>query len=89
MVKQITFASSLRPDWKTGRNTKENSKKSAFVTISAGGLDDSDVQDVNLFRLEVPPSKSRTHALSEEEVTEGAQKAKRDLSRQNEVTSLL
>ena len=52
-------------------------KKSTYVQISAGGLEDSDVEDVKPH----PSSKSRTHVLSEDEVTKGAWNAKRDLSR--------
>jgi hypothetical protein len=54
--------------------------RTPHVQISAGGLDDSDAEDVNPY----PSSKSRT--LTENEVTEGAQKAKRDSLRRNEVS---
>lgn len=60
-------------------------KKSTYVQISAGGLEDSDVEDVKPH----PSSKSRTHVLSEDEVTKGARNAKRDLSRRNEVNICL
>ena len=72
--KQDTFASGLRPDWNPGDNKiKERSKKQTYVQISAGGLADSDA-DVNPY----PVSKSLT--VTEEELSEGAQKAKHNLS---------
>ena len=52
-------------------------KKSTYVQISAGGLEDSDVEDFK----PLPLSKSCTHMLLEDEVTKGAQNAKRDLLR--------
>ena len=80
--KQDTFTSGLRPDWNSGDNKiKERSKKQTYVQISAGGLADSDAEDVNPY----PVSKSRT--VTEEELSEGAQKAKHDLSRKNKVNS--
>ena len=83
MAKKVTFASGLHPDWKFGGNT--HPKKSTHVHISAGGLEDSDVEDVK----PLPSSKSRMRKLSEEEVTEGARNAKRDLLRRNEVSICL
>lgn len=60
-------------------------KKSTYVQISAGGLEDSDVEDV----MPLPSSKFLTHTLSEDDVTNGARNAKRDLSRRNEVNICL
>ena len=81
----VTFASGLRPDWKSGGNTiKDHPKKSSNVQVSAGGLEDSDAEDVKPF----PSTKSRARNLSEEEVAKGAQNAKRDLSRRNDVSIL-
>jgi hypothetical protein len=51
--------------------------RAPHVQISAGGLDDPDVEDVNPYSA----SKSRTLNMRENEVAEGAEKAKRDFSR--------
>jgi hypothetical protein len=59
-------------------------KKRKHVQISAGGLDDSDAEGVNPFPS---PSKPGPYTLAEEELTKGAQKANRDLSRINEVST--
>lgn len=64
---------------------KEPANRQTYVQISAGGLDDSDAEAVNPFPL---PSKPSLRALTEEELTKGAQKAKRDFSRTNEVSTL-
>ena len=77
------FTSGLHPDWKSRGNA--HPKKSTYVQISASGLEDFDVEDVKL----LPSSKSRTHMLSEDEVTKGARNAKRDLLRRNEVNICL
>jgi hypothetical protein len=70
------FASGLRQDWESA--IKERPKMRApHVQISAGGLDDPDVEDVNPYSA----SKSRTLNMRENEVAEGAEKAKRDFSR--------
>ena len=54
------------------------------IQISVGGLDDSDAEGVNPFPS---PSKPGPHTLAKEELTKGAPKANRDLSRINEVSS--
>jgi hypothetical protein len=83
MAKQVTFASGLRPDW--NKKNKEHPKKQTHVQISAGGLTDSDTEDVNPF----PSSKLKSLTPTNEEVTAGAQKTKRDLSRRIEVNIYL
>jgi len=73
------------PDWDSGaESVKEPVKKRKHIQISAGGLDDSDAEGVNPFPS---PSKPGPHTLTEEELTKGAQKANRDLSRINEVST--
>lgn len=59
-------------------------KKRKHVQISAGGLEDSDAKGVNPFPS---PLKPGPHTLAEEELTKGAQKTNRDLSRINEVNT--
>lgn len=51
------------------------------VQISTGGLEDSDIEDVNPFAS--PPNYS--HTLTVAGLTKGAHNAKQDHSRQNEV----
>ena len=76
------FASGLHQDWESA--IKECPKTQApHVQISAGGLEDSDAEDVNPYST----SKSRTLNMRENKVAEGAEKVKRDFSRQNEVNT--
>jgi hypothetical protein len=63
--------------------TKEPGKKQTHVQVSASGLEDSDAEADNLF----PSLKSESPTLNDEELTKGAQKAKRDRSRRNGVNT--
>lgn len=64
---------------------KEPAEMQTHVQISAGGLEDSDAEAVNPFP---PSSKPGLYTLTEDELNKGARKAKRDLSRKNEVNTL-
>jgi len=64
---------------------KEHPKKRTHVQISAGGLEDSDAEAVNPF----PSKSSKSRTLTEDELVEGSQRAKRDLSRRNDVNTYL
>ena len=84
MSQKANFASGLLPEWNSEASSKkEPMKKQTHVQISASGLDDSDTEVVNPFPS---PSKSGPSTLTEEELTKGAQKSKRDHSRRNEAS---
>ncbi|KDR66446.1 hypothetical protein GALMADRAFT_232506 [Galerina marginata CBS 339.88] len=81
---KVTFASGLLPDWTAEADLTV--KKRTHVQISAGGLEDSDAEGDNPFP---PSSKPGPHTITEEELTKGAQQAKRDHSRRNELVSIV
>jgi len=80
--KKVMFASGLRPDWNSGGHAvKETPKKHTHVQISAGGLEDSNIEAVNPF----PKDSLKFCTITEDELKRGGQRAKCDPSRRNEV----
>ncbi|KAF7762481.1 hypothetical protein Agabi119p4_9074 [Agaricus bisporus var. burnettii] len=79
-TKTMIFASGLRPDLDHGKKTQDNP---THIQISAGGLNDSDVEDVNPFS---PSLQSRRIV---EPKKKGTQKSERDFSRRNEMIAFV
>ena len=87
-TKTVSFATGLRPGWdaKADATVKEPPKKlrRTHIEISAGGLEDSDIEGSNPFPR-VPPSRK---VITEKELRDGSKIAKRNTSRRNEVCTL-
>ena len=85
-TKTVSFATGLRPGWnsKADATIKEPLRKlqQTHVEISAGGLEDSDIEGPNPFPL--VPQVSRK-VITERELTDGSKIARRDVSWRNDV----
>ncbi|KAF8180602.1 hypothetical protein BJ912DRAFT_1044848 [Pholiota molesta] len=87
-MKHVTFAaaSGLRSDWKGSRSGNMAPKKRSPVEIASGGLGDSDVEDTNEFAKQAVSSRK---AVTEEELAEASKDATRDISRKNELVTII
>lgn len=87
-TKHVAFAaaSGLRSDWnEKSRADKAAPRKhaSASVEITAGGLNDSDIDDTNSYAKDAAGSLKAS--ITEEQLEEASKNATRDVSRKNNV----